>query len=387
MNLKQIVLPVGLMALVVFAAYGSYHKYDTTEAKGMSNEVKGLSSRFTEKVTAGGNTKTAVFAGGCFWSVEAPFEKLDGVVSVVTGYTGGHTTDPTYEKVSTGKTGHLEAVQIRYDPRRISYDQLLQVFWRNTDPTDAKGQFADRGTEYRSVIFYDGKEQQTAAEASKAALAAQGKFEKPVVTNILPVSAFYEAEDVHQDFYRTHPADYKFNDVASGREAFLDEVWGEDQELKALESPYSQIDIAERLKSLTKLQVEVTQHDQDEPPFRNAYWNNTEEGIYVDIVSGEPLFSSKDQFDAGTGWASFTRPLEPNSVVYREVGGFFSDETQVRSRYADSFLGHVYEDGPEPTGLRYCTNSASLRFIPKDDLSQSGYGEFTKLFQKALQAS
>ena len=268
--------------------------------------------------------------------------------------------------MSAGTTGHLEAVQVKYDPNRITYDQLLQVFWRSTDPTDANGQFGDRGAEYRSVIFYDGEAQRASAEASKAALAAQGKFAKPLVTTIVPAAAFYKAENEHQDFYKTNPAGFRSNMAGSGRDAFLDRVWGDDRIMKELESRYAQLDKAASLKALTKLQYDVTQRDQDEPPYRNAYWDSKEEGIYVDIVSGEPLFSSKDKFDAGTGWTSFMRPLEPANIVYRESGGVFSSTTQVRSRYADSFIGDVFNDGPSSTGLRFCTNSASLRFIPAE---------------------
>ena len=169
----------------------------------------------------------ATFAGGCFWCMEGPFEALDGVVSVTSGYTGGTKLNPTYEEVSSGSTGHAEAVQIVYDPSKVSYEQLLEVFWRQIDPTTPNQQFADKGTQYRTAIFYQSEEQKRLAEASRDALAKSGKFAQPIVTEIVPASTFYPAEDYHQDYYKTHPTRYKLYRAGSGREGYLRKVWGE----------------------------------------------------------------------------------------------------------------------------------------------------------------
>lgn len=174
-----------------------------------------------------GATETATFAGGCFWCMEGPFEQLDGVLSVTSGYTGGATERPAYEEVSSGATGHAEAVRIVYDPSTVTYQQLLEVFWRNVDPTQADGQFADRGRQYRTAVFYHDEEQRRLAEGSKEALARSGKFNKPIVTEIVPASTFYPAEDYHQDYYRKNPLRYKLYRAGSGREGFLKKTWGE----------------------------------------------------------------------------------------------------------------------------------------------------------------
>ena len=321
--------------------------------------------------------RTATFAGGCFWCTEAALRELPGVLEALPGYTGGHLEHPTYEQVCAGGTGHLEAVQLRYDPARIDYETLLDHFWRHIDPTDDGGQFADRGEQYQSAIFWHDEAQREAAERSRAALEASGRLPGPVATRILPAQRFWPAEDYHRGYCVTHPQRYKTYYRLSGREARVRELWGDGNDSQGFRKPSD----AELRQRLDELQYRVTQRDGTEPPFQNAYWNEKRDGLYVDVVSGEPLFSSRDKFDSGTGWPSFTRPVNDHCIVERTDTSLYPPRTEVRSRLADSHLGHVFPDGPPPTGLRYCINSAALRFIPADRLDEAGYGEYRKLFE------
>jgi len=314
----------------------------------------------------------ATLAGGCFWCMEHPFEELDGVVEVLSGYSGGEEESPTYEEVSSGKTGHVESVQIIYDPKKVSYKKILDIFWRQVNPTDDEGQFVDRGKQYTTAIFYHNEEQKKIAEESKKALEESGKFDKPIVTIIEKFTAFYPAEEYHQDYATKNPVRYKTYRFLSGRDKYLEEVWEEES---------SDMPSKEELKKkLTPLQYKVTQENGTEPAYDNEYVDNKKEGIYVDVVSGEPLFSSKDKYDSKTGWPSFTKPLESENIVENEDRKFLIKRTELRSKEADSHLGHVFADGPEHSGLRYCINSAAMRFIPKEDLEKEGYGEYLELF-------
>ena len=267
--------------------------------------------------TTAKKTDTATFAGGCFWCLEKDMEKVNGVLGAASGYTGGQTDNPDYGAVSRGNTGHAEAVQVTFDPDVISYRKLVEAFFRMIDPTDAGGQFVDRGSQYRTAIFYHNAEQQRIATSVAQKLEQSGVFPKSVVTEIVPLDAFYPAEDYHQDFSRKNPARYNAYRQGSGRDQFLEKVW-KCSGCGAAQQPFVKPDKQSLRETLTTEQYEVTQDNGTEPAFHNTYWDNKKAGIYVDVVSGEPLFSSNDKFDSGTGWPSFTKPLEPGNIVAHE---------------------------------------------------------------------
>ncbi len=243
----------------------------------------------------------------------------------------------------------------------------MAVFWRQIDPTDQGGQFKTAASLIKRQFFYHNDIQRRTAEASRDNLAKSGRFPQPLVTKILPAATFYKAEEYHQNYHKKNAFPYLLYNQGSGRKKFSNKHWPPDNSLLK--------------EKLTKMQYYVTRENGTEPPFQNEFWDNKKAGIYVDIVSGEPLFSSLDKFDSGCGWPSFTKPLLAANIQEKPDLSHNMDRTEVRSKQANSHLGHVFPDGPGPAGLRYCINSAALRFIPKEDLEREGYADFKILFR------
>ena len=373
-----------------FLIFLSYFIVTTFIPKNADSASKQSTAKVSEK---SGIIETALFAGGCFWCMEHPYENQPGISKALSGYTGGEKQNPTYNQVASGSTQHVEAVEIHFDPEVISYNDLLQIFWRNVDPTDAGGQFVDRGKQYTTGIFYKNNQQKKSAEQSKKRLEGKNLFNKKIITKIVPAGKFYPAEEYHQDFFKKNYIRYRVYRAGSGRDEFIKRIWGEDREYKISKTRFNGgtvpkiIYIGNKTKTkrqLTNIQYKVTQKNGTEPPFKNEYWDNKQPGIYVDIISGEPLFSSKDKFKSGTGWPSFTRPLVQENIIQKRDTTNNMIRIELRSKSADSHLGHLFRDGPKPSGLRYCINSASMMFIPVENLKKEGYEDFLTLFSKGI---
>lgn len=386
----------GLAALAMTLASTQLHAADKTQP---------------DYSPANSDRASAIFAGGCFWCVESDFEKAPGVVNVISGYTGGRTKSPNYQNYSSG--GHREAVFVMYDTTKITYAGLVEWLIKHIDPTDRRGSFKDRGLQYSPAIYYETEEQKEVAQQVMDKINDFDIYRGKVAVALEQREQFWPAEEYHQDYHSKNGIKYNYYRYMSGRDAFVQRHWGanaarlqlassfpeanqsgiqegpaastgEDEKVEP-EKPWLKFQKPKPLelkRMLTAIQYKVTQNDGTETAFRNDFWDNKKPGIYVDVVSGEPLFSSADKFKSGTGWPSFVKPIDGRFVTYHDDSSFFYTRTEVRSRIADSHLGHVFNDGPaERGGKRYCMNSAAMKFIPKEKMKEEGYGDFLKLVE------
>ncbi len=415
---------IAILAAVIIGAYASFSYFlpqpgTTTDegggnsimdpinaAKQAARQLEGNNSSDTQSMIQNTNnqndtaampntTATMMVAGGCFWCVESDLEKLPGVSAVVSGYAGGTTPNPTYENYGSG--GHREVVEVTYNPAVISFEEILIYALKHMDPTDGEGSFGDRGKYYAPAFYYSNDKEKAIIDNLIKEVNEKGPYDKDLAVAVEATPTFYAAEDYHQDYYKgtLSSLKYKYYRNASGRDAFIAKYWGTDT--KASLSWRKETALANTTgdnawqnyvkpsKEILRTQLDdvtfkVTQEDGTERAGTSPLDKNYERGIYVDVLSGEPLFSSKDKFDSGTGWPSFVKPIDAGAVTEHEDNTFFTKRTEVRSKIADNHLGHVFTDGPSDRGgLRYCMNGVSLRFIPEEEMEAKGYGSYKSM--------
>ena len=364
MKMKYIIIPV-----VVFIGFLALRNINSDRKTQVATSNKSLTKDYREE-----DVKTIYLAGGCFWGVEEYFERVDGIVDAVSGYANGNTENPTYEEVIGEKTGFAETVEIKYDPKRIDLTEILLYYFKVVDPTSVNKQGNDVGDQYRSGIYYVDESQ--VDEIQKVVALEQKKYTDPIVVEILPMKNFYLAEDYHQDYLKKNVNGYchiNLNYAETGVER--DESLGKSV-------LYDKPTDEELREKLTQEEYDVTQNGSTERAFSHEYDALDEKGIYVDIVTGEPLFSSDDKYDAGCGWPSFTKPIDQGSIKELYDNSLGMNRTEVKSNSGDSHLGHLFNDGPvEEGGLRYCINGSSLRFVPYEDMEKEGYRDLLGIFK------